>query len=87
MGISDYKNLTLALYIKGKDGTVNRLTLALEVYRERINPMRYLGPYFTNPRGLLDAIAKSNAYILGSRAIDYFKPGSAKLYFNINFYI
>ena len=32
-------------------------------------------------------MAKSNAYILGSRATDYFKPGSAKLHFNIDFYV
>ena len=49
--------------------------------------MRYLRPYFINPKGLLNAIAKSNAYILGSRAIDYFVPSSTKLYSNFNFYI
>jgi len=87
MGISDYENLTLTLYIKGKDGTVNRPTLALEAYRERTNPMRYLGPYFTNPGGLLNAMAESNAYILGSRAADYFKPGFTKPHSNINFYV
>ena len=87
IGISDYKNLTLALYIKGKNGTVNRLILILEGYREKTNPIRYLGPHFTNPKGLLNTIAESNAYILGSRAADYFKPSSAKPHSNINFYV
>ena len=87
IGILDYKNLTLALYTKGKDGTVNRPTLALEAYRERTNPIHYLGPYFTNPKGLLNAMAESNAYILGSCAVDYFEPSSAKPYSNINFYV
>jgi len=77
----------LILYIKGKDGIVNRPTLVLEAYRERKNPIYYLRPYFTNPKGLLNIIAESNAYILGSRAIDYFVPGSAKLYSNFDFYI
>ena len=87
ISISDYKNLTLALYTKGKNGTVNRPTLALEAYKERKNPMRYLRPHFTNPKGLLDAIAESNAYISGSRAADYFVPGSAEPHSNFDFYI
>ena len=66
---------------------VNRPTLVLEAYKERKNPIRYLRPYFTNPKGLLNAMAESNAYILGSRAADYFVPSSAKLYSNFNFYI
>ena len=59
----------------------------LETYKERKNSMRYLRPYFINPKGLLNAIAEGNAYLLGSRAIDYFVPSSTKLYSNFNFYI
>jgi len=77
----------LALYIKGKDSIVNRLTLILEVYKERKNSMRYLRPYFINPKGFLDVMAKSNAYILGSCAADYFVPSSAELHSDFNFYI
>ena len=66
---------------------VNRPTLALEAYKERKNPIRYLRPHFTNPKGLLNVMAKSNTYILGSRAADYFVPGSAKPYSNFDFYI
>ena len=81
------KSITLTLYIKGKDSIINRLTLVLEAYRERKNPVHYLRPHFINPKGLLDAIAKSNIYILGSHATDYFIPSSAKPYSNFNFYI
>lgn len=87
ISILDCENLTLILYIKGKNGIVNRLILILEAYKERKNFIYYLRPHFTNFKGLLDAIAKSNAYILGSRAADYFVPGFAELYFNFNFYI
>ena len=75
------------LYTKGKDGTVNRLILMLEAYKERKNPVRYLRPHFINSKGLLNTMAKSNACILGSRAADYFMPGSAKPHFNFNFYV
>ena len=87
MSISDCENLTLALYTKGKDGTVNRPTLALEAYKERKNPVRYLRPHFTNPKGLLDAMAESNAYISGSRAADYFVPGSAEPHSDFDIYV
>ena len=87
INILDCENLTLTLYTKGKDGMVNRLTLALEVYKERKNPIYYLRPYFTNPKSLLDAMAESNVYILGFCTADYFMPGSTELYFNFDFYI
>jgi len=87
INILNYKNLTLALYIKGKNNTVNRLILILEAYRERKNPIYYLRPHFTNPKSLLDIMAKSNIYISGSRAVDYFVPNSTKLHSNFNFYI
>ena len=66
---------------------VNKLILVLEAYRERKNPIYYLRPHFTNPKGLFNVIAESNIYILGSRAIDYFVPSSAKPYSNFNFYV
>ena len=87
MSISDCKNLTLALYTKCKDGTVNRPTLTLEAYRERKNSVHYLKPHFTNPKDLLDAMAKSNVYISGSCAADYFMPGSAEPHSDFNFYV
>ena len=66
---------------------MNKLILALEVYKERKNLVYYLRPHFTNPKGLLNIITESNTYISSSYIIDYFKPGFAKLYFNIDFYI
>jgi len=87
INILDYKNLTLTLYIKGKDSIVNKLILVLEAYRERKNPMRYLRPHFINPKSLLNIMAKVNVYILGSRVVDYFVPSSAKPHFNFNIYI
>ena len=66
---------------------MNRPTLALEAYKERKNPIRYLRPHFTNPKGLLNIIAESNAYILGSRATDYFMPGSTKPHSDFDFYV
>ena len=58
----------------------------LEVYRERKNSVCYLRPHFTNPKGLLNAMAKSNVYILGFCTIDYFVPGPAEPYSNFDFY-
>ena len=87
ISILDYKSLMLALYTKCKDSIVNWPTLTLKAYRERKNPVCYLRPHFTNPEGLLDAMAKSNVYILGSCAADYFVPGSAELYFDFDFYV
>jgi len=58
-----------------------------KAYRERKNPIRYLRPHFTNPKGLFNIMAEVNIYILSSRAADYFVPGSAELYFNFNIYV
>jgi len=49
--------------------------------------MRYLRPHFINPKGFLNIMAKSNVYILGSRATDYFEPSSAEPHFDFDFYI
>ena len=59
----------------------------LEAYREKKNPVYYLRLYFTNPKGLLNIMAKVNIYILGSRAADYFVPSSTKPHSNFNIYI
>ena len=87
MSISDCESLTLTLYTKCKDGIVNQPTLALKAYKERKNPMCYLRPHFTNPKDLLNTMAKSNTYISGSCTADYFMSGSAKPYFDFDFYV
>jgi len=77
----------LALYIKGKNSMVNKLILALEAYRERKNPVRYLRLYFINPKSLFNTMAEVNIYILGSYTTDYFIPSSAEPHSNFNIYI
>lgn len=57
-----------------KDATYN----VMSVFRKRIDPSEYLqanGP-FTNASGLLEAMSTHGAVLSGSRALEWFVPGS-----------
>lgn len=52
------------------------MAMSEEILRHRLNPLRYLSPVFEDPVFLLKAMTSTGSIISGSRALEYFVPGS-----------
>lgn len=85
LSIQDCEN-----YIVARSTSVNASPNAIndlkQSYRMRIDPAIYLSPYFKYSSEVLDSMAENGIVLSGSRALEYFVPGSTTLRSNWDFY-
>ncbi|KAM5342862.1 hypothetical protein ACJ41O_013828 [Fusarium nematophilum] len=62
-------------------------TVVEQCHLARINPSHYLSKAFKHPITLLSAMFDTGCVISGSRALDFFVPGSAKVDSDWDFYV
>lgn len=70
-----------------KQGTFETMKLMYGVCIDRQSTTLYLGQFFNNPSKLLYEMYSHDVYISGSRALDFFVPGSATIGSDFDFYM
>lgn len=73
--------------MKGISMDYREITPLETLMNDRKSIVRYLSPHFPNPRTLLESMLFSDVYLSGSRALDYFVPGSTSNDSDWDFYV
>jgi len=85
--VETLENITGRLTARDAGSVAQTSSRFLAVAKDRLNPVVYLSSAFSNSISLIAAMADNGCVVSGSRALDFFVPGSAEEESDWDFYV